>query len=166
MDLSIIVTIIGVLVALTNVITEVAKKATWDKLPTNILAVAVAMVLTLASGISYCQVETIAITWYIIVAFVVVGFMVAYAAMFGFDKLKETISQFGAETVTDTSESEAGKAAASSGIEEISSLVGMSLAELKEKAEEYGVSTDGLTTKKDIAAVVIAAILSQTEGGA
>ena len=31
--------------------------------------------------------------WYMVVAAVVVGFMVAYAAMFGFDKLKEAIMQ-------------------------------------------------------------------------
>ena len=89
MELSVIIAIVGVLVALTNVIVEVAKKATWDKLPTNILALIVAVALTLAAGFAYCQIEAITITWYIVVAFVVVGFMVAYAAMFGFDKLKE-----------------------------------------------------------------------------
>ena len=78
--------------ALTNVIVEVAKKATWDKLPTNILALIVAVALTLAAGFAYCQIEAITITWYIVVAFVVVGFMVAYAAMFGFDKLKEIMN--------------------------------------------------------------------------
>ena len=87
MDMSVIITIIGVLVALTNVIVEVTKKATWDKLPTNILAVAVA--LTLTAGFAYCQINAVAITWYIVVSFVVIGFMVAYAAMFGFDKLRE-----------------------------------------------------------------------------
>lgn len=30
--------------------------------------------------------------WYIIVALVIIGFMVAYAAMFGFDKLKEIMN--------------------------------------------------------------------------
>lgn len=92
MELSVIIAIIGVLVALTNVIVEVAKKATWDKLPTNILALIVAVALTLAAGFAYCQIEAITITWYIVVAFVVVGFMVAYAAMFGFDKLKEIMN--------------------------------------------------------------------------
>lgn len=92
MELSVIITIAGVLVALTNVIVEVAKKATWDKLPTNILALIVAVALTLAAGFAYCQIEAITITWYIVVAFVVVGFMVAYAAMFGFDKLKEIMN--------------------------------------------------------------------------
>lgn len=91
MELSVIIAIIGVLVALTNVIVEVAKKATWEKIPTNILALLVAIALTLAAGFAYCQIKAVPITWYIVVAFVVAGFMVAYAAMFGFDKLKETM---------------------------------------------------------------------------
>lgn len=89
MDLSVIIPIIGVLVALTNVIVEVAKKVTWDKLPTNILALIVAIALTMASGFTYYQIKALPITWYIVVSFVVIGFMVAYAAMFGFDKLRE-----------------------------------------------------------------------------
>lgn len=92
MELSVIIAIVGVLVALTNVIVEVAKKATWDKLPTNILALIVAVALTLAAGFAYFQIKAIPITWYIVVAFVIVGFMVAYAAMFGFDKLKEIMN--------------------------------------------------------------------------
>lgn len=89
MDLALFVTVIGVLVAVTNVVTEVLKKATWDKLPTNILAFIVAEALTLTAGFAYCQIKSVAIMWYTVVAFVVAGFMVAYAAMFGFDKLKE-----------------------------------------------------------------------------
>mgnify|MGYP002801399008 FL=1 len=89
MELAVIITAVGVLVALTNIIVEVAKKATWDKLPTNVLALVVAIALTLAAGFAYCQIKAVLITWYIIVALVVAGFMVAYAAMFGFDKLKE-----------------------------------------------------------------------------
>ena len=89
MDLSVIIPIIGVLVALTNVIVEVTKKVTWDKLPTNILALIVAIALTMASGFAYYQIKALPITWYIVVSFVVIGFMIAYAAMFGFDKLRE-----------------------------------------------------------------------------
>ena len=91
MELSVIIAVIGVLVALTNVIVEVTKKATWDKLPTNVLALIVAVVLTVAAGIAYLQIKSSAIAWYMIVALIVVGFMVAYAAMFGFDKLKEVM---------------------------------------------------------------------------
>lgn len=92
MELSVIIAIIGVLVALTNVIVEVAKKATWDKLPTNILALIVGEVLTIGAGIAYFQIKGITIVWYMIAALVVAGFMVAYAAMFGFDKLREIMN--------------------------------------------------------------------------
>lgn len=92
MEISVLIAIVGVLVALTNIIVEVAKKATWDKLPTNILALIVAEALTLAAGFAYCQIESVAVTWYIVVALVVAGFMVSYAAMFGFDKLKEVMN--------------------------------------------------------------------------
>ena len=89
MDLTKMIPIIGVLVALTNVIVQVLKKATWDKLPTNVLALVTAMLLCLVAGIAYCQVNAISITWYLVAALIVLGFLVAYAAMFGFDKLQE-----------------------------------------------------------------------------
>lgn len=92
MDMALIVTLIGILVALTNVITEVVKKLTWDKMPTNVLAVYVGELLTLTSGLAYFQIKGIDVVWYYVVALVVIGFMVAYAAMFGFDKLKEIMN--------------------------------------------------------------------------
>ena len=92
MEISAVITVIGVLVALTNIIVEVAKKATWDKLPTNVLALVVAEILTIASGIAYCQIKAVPMEWYIVAALVVLGFMVAYAAMFGFDKLRQIMN--------------------------------------------------------------------------
>ena len=91
MDIAALIAIIGVLVALTNVIVEVLKKLTWEKLPTNVLAVVVAVVLTMASGIAYWQIKGFTMVWYVVAAMFVVGLMVAYAAMFGFDKLKEAM---------------------------------------------------------------------------
>ena len=93
-DLTIFIPVLGVLVALTNIIVQVAKKATWDKLPTNVVALAVAEALTIAAGIACCQIKAVAMTWYIVAALIVAGFMVAYAAMFGYDKLLE-IMQWG-----------------------------------------------------------------------
>lgn len=89
MNISLLITILGVLVAVTNIVVEVLKKATWDKLPTNVLALIIGEILSIAAGIAYCQIEGIFIMWYYYAAFVICGFMVAYAAMFGFDKLKE-----------------------------------------------------------------------------
>lgn len=95
-DWSVILSIVGVLVIVTNIVVQVLKKLTWDKLPTNILAVLIAMVLTLAAFFAYCQIKELAIVWYMVAAAVVMGFFVAYAAMFGFDKLREAIAQMGA----------------------------------------------------------------------
>lgn len=91
-DISVLITVLGVLVALTNIIVEVLKKVTYDKLPTNVVAVLVAIVLTILAGLALFQIKGIAVTWYLILALVVLGFMVAYSAMFGFDKLKEIMN--------------------------------------------------------------------------
>lgn len=92
-DWSIILSIVGALVVVTNIIVQVLKKLTWDKLPTNILAIIVSMLLTLAVFFAYCQIKSVAVVWYTVAAAIVLGFFVAYAAMFGFDKLKEAIMQ-------------------------------------------------------------------------
>ena len=92
-DWSVILSIVGILVVVTNIVVQVLKKLTWDKLPTNILATIVAMVLTLAAFFAYCQIKAVPVVWYMVAAAVVLGFFVAYAAMFGFDKLREAIMQ-------------------------------------------------------------------------
>lgn len=92
-NVPVLLSIIGALVVVTNIIVQVLKNLTWDKLPTNILAVIVSMVLTLVAFFAYCQICSIAVEWYMVVAAVVVGFLTSYAAMFGFDKLKESITQ-------------------------------------------------------------------------
>ena len=92
---SVIISIIGVLVVLTNIIVQVMKKLTWDRLPTNVLAVVVSMVLTLVAFFAYCQIKAIVVVWYMVAAAVVLGFMVAYAAMFGYDKLMEAMGKAG-----------------------------------------------------------------------
>ena len=92
-NIPVLLSIIGALVVVTNIIVQVLKNLTWDKLPTNILAVIVSMVLTLVAFFAYCQICSIAVEWYMVVAAVVVGFLTSYAAMFGFDKLQESITQ-------------------------------------------------------------------------
>lgn len=96
-NIALLLSIVGAITALTNIVVQVLKKITWDKVPTNLVALFVAEVLTLAAGGAYAQVNGIAITWYLVVAAVVVGFMVAYAAMFGFDKFKEIMGGLGHE---------------------------------------------------------------------
>ncbi len=98
-NIEVILVMVGMLTALTNIVVQVIKQVTWNKLPTNILVLLVAMVLCLGAFVAYAQVNGIPITWYLIGAVVVLGFLVAFAAMFGFDKLKEALSSGGKPNV-------------------------------------------------------------------
>lgn len=91
MDIISLLPVIGLLVAVVNIITQVIKKATWDIVPTNIVVLVLSVALTLVAFFAYAQIQAVAVEWYMIAAAVVVGFFVAYAAMFGFDKLKEVL---------------------------------------------------------------------------
>ena len=94
-DISPLLVITGSLMVVTNIITEVLKKVTWDKIPTNLLVVIIAELLTLSAGAAYAELQGITIVWYHAAAAVVVGLFVAYAAMFGFDKLQQALAQRG-----------------------------------------------------------------------
>ena len=81
--------IVAVLVVLVNIITEVVKKVFELKnaKTINIFVTVLSVILTVASFVAYFQIKGMVLTWYICVAFVIIGFMVAYGAMFGYDKL-------------------------------------------------------------------------------
>ncbi len=81
------------LMVVTNIIVEVLKKLTWERLPTNILVFVVAMAVTLTAFLAACQIMGVRILWYMVAGAVVLGVFVAYAAMFGFDKLRQTMEQ-------------------------------------------------------------------------
>lgn len=84
-----VLAIVGALVVVVNVITEVLKKLT--NIQANWIAVAVSMALTLGAYFAWSAYRAMTVTWYTVAAAVVVGFLVAYAAMFGFDKLKQAL---------------------------------------------------------------------------
>lgn len=82
-----------ILTVATNIIVQVLKKLTWEKIPTNVLAFIVAMVVTLLAFFAVCQIMGWAVTWYMVAGAVALGVFVCYAAMFGFDKLREALGQ-------------------------------------------------------------------------
>lgn len=91
--ISALLIVVAVATVLVNIIVEVLKKITWDVIPTNLLAFIVAEAITLATFFAVCQIKGIPVVWYMVAAAVVLGLIVAYAAMFGFDKLQELLGQ-------------------------------------------------------------------------
>ena len=89
---SILLAVMAVLVFATNIIVDVIK-GLFPKVPTNIVAVIVAMIVTVVAMAILCAVLEISIMWYYAVGAVVLGIFVGYAAMFGFDKFKAAIEK-------------------------------------------------------------------------
>lgn len=85
---SLLMAIMAALVFVTNIIVEVLKVFV-PKLPTNYLAVIVAIAVTVLALYIAAAVLKITVMWYYAVGAVVLGIFVAYAAMFGFDKFKD-----------------------------------------------------------------------------
>ena len=84
---SILLTVVAMLVFVTNIIVEVIK-GLFPKIPTNIIAVIIALIVTVLALYILCAVLEITVMWYYAVGAVVLGVFVGYAAMFGFDKFK------------------------------------------------------------------------------
>lgn len=89
---SIALFVIAALTALTNIVVEVFK-GMFPKLPTAILAFIIAVVLTLLALWIACEVLAITVMWYYAVGAVVLGIVVAYAAMGNFDKIREIVEK-------------------------------------------------------------------------
>lgn len=90
-DIASILTVIGALTVLTNLITEVIKPITQIKMPTELTATIVAEVLTLIAFFGWADYTHLEMHWYYIAADAVMGLLVGYAAQFGFDKLKSAL---------------------------------------------------------------------------
>ena len=84
---SILLTVMAVLVFVTNIIVEVIK-GLFPKIPTNIVAVIIALIVTVLALYILCAIMDINVMWYYAIGAVVLGIFVGYAAMFGFDKFK------------------------------------------------------------------------------
>ena len=89
---SILLAVLAVWVFATNVIVQVVK-GLFPKVPTNIVAVLVALVITILALYIAAAVLQITVMWYYAVGAVILGIFVAYAAMYGFDKFKEAFDK-------------------------------------------------------------------------
>lgn len=97
-----ITTYIPVLLALvlaltlvTNIIVQVLKGLLYDLIPTNLLAFLVAVVVTVGTGFGVWSYYQFDITGWMIAALVALCFVVAFSAMFGYDKLVQMVEQAG-----------------------------------------------------------------------
>lgn len=93
-DIAVLTTAIGVLVIITNALTELFKSM-FSKIPAQITATVISLFLTISTVMAYLTINEIPVQWYIVVGAIVAGFFVSYTAQFGYDKLQEIIKLIG-----------------------------------------------------------------------
>ena len=77
-----------------SVITQVIK-GIFKNVPTDLVVFALSIALTVTAFIAYMQYIKAEMLWYMIVASVIAGFIVAFVSMFGWEKLSELWKRFG-----------------------------------------------------------------------
>lgn len=88
LNLQTILLVMGVLVFLVNVIVEVTKNLyPLNQVRTNYYVTGLSIVLTVLSYFVYLSYSSSKFIWYYVVAAIILGFLVAYIAMLGWDKL-------------------------------------------------------------------------------
>lgn len=83
------------LTLVTNIIVQVLKGLLYELIPTNLLAFLVAIVVTVGTGFGVWSYYKFEITGWMIAALAALCFVVAFSAMFGYDKLVQMIEQAG-----------------------------------------------------------------------
>ena len=80
---------------MTNVIVQVLKGLLYDRIPTNLLAFLTAAVVTASTGFALWSYYGFSITGWMIAGLIGLCFLVAFAAMYGYDKLVQMVEQAG-----------------------------------------------------------------------
>lgn len=93
--LPMLLTLVLALTVVTNIVVQVLKGLLYDLIPTNLLAFLVAVIVTVGTGFALWSYYKFVITGWMIAALVALCFAVAFAAMFGYDKLVQLVEQAG-----------------------------------------------------------------------
>ena len=88
LNMATIMVIIGILTFMVNVIVEITKGVyPLNQVHTNYYVLGLSLMLSILSYFIYLSYAGAAFIWYYLIAAIVIGFVVAYCAMFGWEKL-------------------------------------------------------------------------------
>ena len=89
-NMTMILAVIGILAFCVSVITQVFKGVgVLSTIPTDALVFVLSIGITVAAFVAYMQYIQMQILWYMILATIMAGFIVAFVAMYGWEKLTE-----------------------------------------------------------------------------
>jgi len=79
--------VLALMIAFVQIVVQISKQFTWSKIDTKLLAVIVSIITSVVLFFAFAKIVGITIVWYMVVAAVVLGILVAYGAIFGYDNL-------------------------------------------------------------------------------
>lgn len=89
-NMTLILAVIGILAFLVSVVTQVFKGVGFlSMIPTDALVLVLSIGITISAFVAYMQYIQMTILWYMILAAIMAGFIVAFVAMYGWEKLSE-----------------------------------------------------------------------------
>ena len=95
-NMTMILAVISALAFMVSVITQLFKGVGGlSKIPTDILVFVLSIGITVVAFVAYMQYIQMTILWYMILAAIMAGFIVAFIAMYGWEKLSELWKRFG-----------------------------------------------------------------------
>lgn len=93
-----LIAVIGALAFMVSIITQVFKGVgVLSKVPTDILVFVLSIGLTVIAFVAYMQYIQQTILWYMVIVAIMAGFMVAFIAMYGWEKFSELWKRFNKE---------------------------------------------------------------------
>ena len=94
-NMTILLGVIGILAFTVSIIVQVFKGVSvLKKIPTDILVFVLSIGLTVTAFVAYMQYVQQAILWYMIIAAILAGLLVAFVAMYGWEKVSELWKRF------------------------------------------------------------------------
>lgn len=94
-NMTILLGIIGVLAFAVSIVVQVFKGVSFlKKIPTDILVFVLSIGLTVTAFVAYMQYIQQTIIWYMIIAAILAGILVAFVAMYGWEKVSELWKRF------------------------------------------------------------------------
>lgn len=94
-NMTILLGIIGILAFTVSVVVQVFKGVSvLKKIPTDILVFVLSIGLTVTAFVAYMQYVQQTILWYMIIAAILAGLLVAFVAMYGWEKVSELWKRF------------------------------------------------------------------------
>ena len=97
-SISSLISVIGALAFMVSIITQVFKGVgVLSKVPTDILVFVLSIGLTVIAFVAYMQYIHQIIVWYMVIAAIMAGFIVAFVAMYGWEKFSELWKRFNKE---------------------------------------------------------------------